>query len=113
MEYIGCSIKQVPPDKLLESATTATEVNPANAPNTAMLGLDAAPSRDRLAVMTQKFWGPAGVRLTVGFMDNPPADLRRRIISQMNAWGAWSNVQFTETNVGPQVRIARTPRDGY
>ena len=63
-----------------------------------------------LAVMTQKYWGPAGVRLTVGFLDNASAELRRRIISHMNAWGAWANVQFTETNTDPQVRIARDSR---
>jgi hypothetical protein len=113
MEYIGCTIKQVPPHKLLESATTAVGINPANAPNTTTLGPEFAPSRDRLAVMTQKFWGAAGVRLTVGFLDNPPADLKRRILAHMNAWGAWSNVQFSETNTSPQVRIARTAGDGY
>ena len=47
------------------------------------------------------------VRLTVGFLDNPPADLRARIVSHMNAWGAFCNVQFTETATNPQVRIAR------
>ena len=35
MAYIGCTIKQVPPDKLLESAEKAIEINPANAPNIA------------------------------------------------------------------------------
>ena len=77
MAYIGCTIKQVPPDKLLESASTAVEVNPANAPNTAALPREFTPSPERLAVMTQKYWGPAGVRLTVGFLDNASAELRR------------------------------------
>jgi hypothetical protein len=111
--YIGCTIKQVPPDKLLESASTAVEVNPANAPNTAALPREFTPAPERLAVMTQKYWGPAGVRLTVGFLDNASAELRRRIISHMNAWGAWANVQFTPTNTDPQVRIARVRGDGY
>ena len=31
----------------------------------------------------------------------------------MNAWGAFCNVQFTETAANPQVRIARTGGDGY
>ena len=31
----------------------------------------------------------------------------------MNAWGAFCNVQFTETATNPQVRIARTGGDGY
>ena len=66
-----------------------------------------------LAVLTQIFWGPAGVRLTVGFLDRPSAQLRRRILSHMNAWGAWANVQFTETKMIPQARIARLRDDGY
>ncbi len=37
MTYIGCTIKRVPSDKLLESASRAVELNPANAPNTASL----------------------------------------------------------------------------
>ena len=113
MAHIGCTIKQVPSDKLLESASKAVEVNPANAPNTASLPHGFTPSPESLAVMTQKYWGSAGVRLTVGFLDNASAELRRRIISHMNAWGSWANVQFTETNTDPQVRIARTRDDGY
>lgn len=116
MAYIGCTIKQVPPDKLLESAATAIEVNPANAPNTALLPHGFTPSPESLAVLTSNYWGPAGVRLTVGFLDNASADLRRRIISHMNAWGAWANVEFTATNTDPQVRIARIntgPDAGY
>ena len=113
MAYIGCTIKQVPPEKLLESASTAIDVNPANAPNIAALPREFTPPRERLAVMTQKYWGPGGVRLTVGFLDNASAELRRRIISHMNAWGAWANVQFTAATTDPQVRIARTRDDGY
>jgi Astacin (Peptidase family M12A) len=65
------------------------------------------------AHLIQRHWGSGGVRLTVGFLDNPPADLRARILSHMNAWGAFCNVQFTETATNPQVRIARTAGDGY
>src|ERR1700757_2242713 len=113
VSYIGCSIRQVPPDKLLESASAAVDVNPANAPNMASLPQGFTPTPESLAVLTKKYWGPAGIRLTVGFLDNAPADLRGRIVSHMNAWGAWANVQFTETKTHPQVRIARTPDDGY
>lgn len=113
MAYISCTIKQVPPDQLLASAATAIEVNPANAPNTALLPHEFTPSPESLAVMTQNYWGPAGVRLTVGFLDQPSAELRSRILSHMNAWGAWANVEFTETSTDPQVRIARVRDDGY
>jgi hypothetical protein len=68
---------------------------------------------EHLALLTQKYWGPAGVRLTVGFLDNPPADLRARILSHMNAWNGWANVEFVETASDAQVRIARIPGDGY
>ncbi len=61
--------------------------------------------------MTTKYWGPAGVRLTVGFLDNPPADLRARIIEHMNAWAKTANVQFTESGTDPDVRIAAPPTD--
>jgi hypothetical protein len=52
------------------------------------------------------------VRLSVGFMDNPPVDLRARILMHMNAWGQSANVQFTESATDPQVRISRAP-GGY
>jgi hypothetical protein len=68
---------------------------------------------EHIAILTQKYWGSAGVQLTVGFLDDPPADLRARILSHMNAWNDTANVQFVETDPNPQVRIARAPGDGY
>src|ERR1700746_1309209 len=106
--YIGCSIRQVPSDKLLESASAAVDVNPANAPNMASLPQGFTPPPESPAGMTKKDWGPAGVRLTVGFLDDAPADLRGRIVSHMNAWGAWANVQFTEPQTDPHARLALT-----
>jgi hypothetical protein len=50
-------------------------------------------------------------------MDSPPRDLRKRILSHMNAWAKTANVLFSETRGVGQVRIARldTPPDmaGY
>jgi hypothetical protein len=66
-----------------------------------------------ISVITTKFWHTNGVRLTVGFLDNPPKNLRKRIISHMNAWDKTAKVKFTETDTDPQVRIARTENDGY
>ena len=86
MKFIGCAIRKVPADKLLESAEKAIEINPANAPNIANLPREFTPSPTSLAVLTQNFWGPAGVRLTVGFLDRPSAQLRPPILSHMNAW---------------------------
>ena len=70
---------------------------------------DFAPTPERLAVLTTKYWGNAGVQLTVGFRDNPPLDLRAKILSHMNAWSAAANVKFVETAMDAQVRISREP----
>src|SRR5205807_3648017 len=66
-----------------------------------------------IAVLTTKYWHTKGVKLTVGFLDNPPADLRSRIVSHMNAWAKTANVQFVQSKSNPQVRIARAESDGY
>ena len=67
---------------------------------------------DQLAVETAKYWGSEGVYLTVGFLDNPPRDLRARILSLMNDWSKTGNIQFVETNINPQVRITLDPDNG-
>jgi hypothetical protein len=61
----------------------------------------------RIAVLTKKYWGAGGVKLTAGFLDNPPADLRAHILLHMNAWSKFANVLFTESRTDPDVRIAR------
>jgi astacin (peptidase family M12A) len=116
MERPACSIKLLPEDQRIEAAYTASRINPANAPALATLSSvspDVVIQPQHLALLTAKYWGSGGVRLTVGFLDNPPADLRARILSHMNAWGAFCNVRFTETATNPQVRIARAAGDGY
>jgi hypothetical protein len=108
--YIGCSIKVLPEDAWVPAARTAVTINPANAPATQMLALGASGqviAPEHLALLTSKYWGGGGVTLTVGFLDSPPADLRKRIISHMNSWRRWSNVTFMETANSAQVRIAR------
>ena len=111
MSHIGCTIKTLPQGEWAAAASRAIEINPANAPAVDALR-DALPGvvipPDHLALLTAKCWPATGVRLTVGFLDNPPADLRARIVLHMNAWGQWSNVRFVETAANPQVRIART-----
>lgn len=110
----GCTIKQLPDEMLVQAAVTACAYNPANKPQTvsdfALAGFVATPGR--LAVLTSKYWGSKGVKLAVGFMDTSANDLRSRILAHMNAWGKFSNVAFTLSNVNPQVRIARQP-GGY
>jgi hypothetical protein len=111
-----CTIKLLPQNQWISAAQRAVAINPANGLATQMLRMampEAVIPPEHLALLTAKYWGRAGVRLTVGFLDNPPADLRARIISHMNAWNATANVQFVETSSSPQVRIARTPGSGY
>ncbi|HYC28717.1 MAG TPA: hypothetical protein VEB42_07870, partial [Chitinophagaceae bacterium] len=112
----SCTVKLLPREQWAEAAQKAIEINPGNAPALGQFRMafpDEVIQPDRLAVLTSKYWGVGGVRLTVSFMDNAPANLRARILSHMNAWGAFSNVQFDETAQNGQVRITRTPGGGY
>lgn len=115
---IVCTPKRLPTEMLVRAARIATEVNPINhAPLERLVRLDRSfsPSPDRIAVLTTKYWRTNGVRLTVGFLDNPPKDLRRRIVQHMNAWAKTANIKFTESSSSPKVRIARLGGDdgGY
>ncbi len=114
--YRSCTIKQLPQEHWEKAAATAAKINPANAPALHQLRQafpKAAIKPAHLSVMTSKYWGAAGVSLTVSFLDNPPAALRKKIISHMNAWGVFSKVKFTEVTKEGQVRIARKEGDGY
>jgi hypothetical protein len=66
-----------------------------------------AANRATLSVLTPRRWPAGGVRLTVGFLDGAPADLRTRVVLHMNAWAKTANVSFVETQGQAQVRIAR------
>jgi len=105
-----CTPKRLPLDFAVHAAKVATTINPLNhAPveRLARVVRGFSPSPQRIAVMTTKYWHTNGVRLTVGFLDNPPTDLRKRILLHMNAWAKTANVEFKESKVNPQVRIAR------
>lgn len=109
-DYTVCTPKSLPRNMWVAAARKAAKINPANHPHSehiarALAGM--TPTPERIAVLVARRWPASAVRLTVGFMDNPPADLRARILSHMNAWAKTANVEFTETNTDPQVRIAR------
>src|SRR4051794_5538347 len=109
-QILVCTPKRLPVELLVRAARTAVEINPLNHPPLYRLTRvlpDFKPTPERIAVVTTKYWGIEGVRLTVGFMDNPPTDLRKRILQHMNAWKATAKVRFVETGTDPQVRIAR------
>jgi len=117
-DLIVCSPKRLPKEKIVAAAQKAVEINPLNhAPiehlAALMPGFTLTP--ERIAVVTTKYWGPKGVSLTVGFMDNPTASLKKKILAHMNAWNKTANVKFVETKISPQVRIAREGGDngGY
>jgi hypothetical protein len=105
-----CTPKMLPKRLLIASARTARTVNPANAPAFGPFAMVAAsPIIDpmHIAVLTQKYWGPKALRLTVSFMEQTAPDLRARVISNMNAWNQTANVSFVETQQTGDVRISR------
>jgi hypothetical protein len=111
-EFIPCTPKQLSKKLLLQAARTAVMHNPANAVRvvgaSAALGADFRPlPPGHIAVMTQRYWGPAQRELTVSFMEQTPADLRDRILSHMNAWSSRCGISFKWTQSGGQVRISR------
>ena len=110
MPPIVCTPRSLSGHRLATAARRAIEINPANAIEhrgvlRTPVGRRGGPRR--LAVLRGRRWPATGVRLTVKFMDNPPKNLRARILLHMNAWGKTANVLFTETNGTGNVRIAR------
>jgi hypothetical protein len=109
--YVGCSVRQLPAHKAVEAARTATRINPSNAP---LVPPSLAPlPAQRIALLTSKYWGAKGVDLSVQFLDSPDAETRRKILLHANRWGERGNVRFRETQGQGQVRVARTPGQGY
>ncbi len=107
---IVCTPKSLPDHKIVDAAAVAVRINPANQPASHLMAqalAGAPPTPARIALLVAKRWPSAGVHLTVGFLDNPASDLRKRILLHMNAWAKTANVKFTETKTDPQVRISR------
>ncbi len=109
-QLIVCTPKTLPRQAWVSAAAIATRINPVNHPPIERLTQVMRafrPTVEHIAVLTTKYWHAGGVHLTVGFLDDPPADLRARVLQHMNAWAKSANVDFTETDTDPQVRIAR------
>jgi hypothetical protein len=107
---IMCTPKSLRVSSLPFAARRSHELNPANAlerRTVARTPIGRVGGRKRLVLVTGRRWPASGVRLTVKFLDNPPADLRKRILLHMNAWAKSANVVFTETRGTGRVRIAR------
>ena len=105
-----CTARPLPIEHQIKAAQKAVDINPQNYPAQMQMlrGIfhqEITP--EHIALITGRRWPPTGVRLTVGFFDNPEAELRRKILSNMNAWGKTANVEFVESGVAQQVIIAR------
>jgi len=112
---ICCTPKSLPKEQLVKAAKTAVAINPLNhAPVHRLLALvpDFQLTPEHIAVVTTKYWGIGGVKLTVGFLETTPAALRKRLLSHMNAWAKTANVQFTETKSGAQTADVRIAFEG-
>ena len=113
MAHIGCTIKQVPPDKvrrvgvqgrraesgqcaqhLIATSRVHADTGKPGGDDPEILGSGRRSAHCRLS------------RQCVGRVAAPHHFAHERL-------GLWANVQFAETNTDPQVRIARTRDDGY
>jgi hypothetical protein len=116
-KFVPCRVAQLPPSAWIKAAREAILSNPLNAPARPPALASMAPlSPLHMAALTDKKWPTSGVRLTVQFLDGPDAETRRKILAAANSWGTdprGANVQFVETQGQGQVRVARTPRQGY
>ena len=111
---ITCRPKSLPASKLIAASRRAAEINPLNhAPIERLSGplRGFRPTHMHLALLITKYWGSAGVHLTVGFLDSPPVALQKRILLHMNAWNKTANVKFSLSKNSPDVRIARIADD--
>lgn len=112
-KYIGCTIKRLPLHLAERAARTACEHNPCNRPETRYRSLVGDLQPQRIALLTTKYWGAKGVKLGVSFLDTDAQEFISLVLSHMNAWGERANVQFAWSKSGGEVRIARTPGQGY
>jgi hypothetical protein len=120
--YVGCTIKELPGNLQVAAARSAMDINPANRPALERMSvlpmlMTALVTEDTLtpgflAVLTTKYWGQGGVRLSVSFMEQTSAELRNKILAHMNAWNEHCNAKFEWSQSQGQVRISRG-RGGY
>lgn len=111
----ACILRQLPEHLQADAAKTAMEINPVNAPLFTPVLAAAADlflDRARITINTTKKWGPTPRRLSVSFLESTSSDLRRRIVSHLNAWTRTGCIEFAETQGVGEVRISRSA-DGY
>ncbi len=115
--YVPCRVAHLPERETYAGAMFAQSINRANSPPRDMFArLGIVPSPQHIAIATAKYWGSGGVRATVSFKEPTSAALQERILSHMNAWGAWGNVHFDIFQgawTGADCRISRGPGGYY
>ena len=112
MSIIVCKTRLLTPNQAATAMRRGLEVNPANAIRHGTLAPAGGAGgrrggQRRLAVVIARRWPQTGADLTVQFLDNPSAALRKRLLLHMNAWGLHANVRFEETRDVGMVRVAR------
>lgn len=110
MKVITCTPKQLTRAQLDFAIERAMKLNPVNAAGSRMVGrtpIGRSGGRVRLTLNINFRWPVTGTKLTVRFLDSPGADLKKRILLHMNAWGKAANVEFAATSGRAQVRISR------
>ncbi|WP_433567310.1 M12 family metallopeptidase [Nocardia sp. CA-151230] len=71
-------------------------------------------TKEFISALTTKYWHSGGVHLAVRFLDTDDADLKARIVGHMSTWSPGANIKFSDSHSNDaEVRIARTPGDGY
>lgn len=109
MDVPVCTPVSPPPAHMARAAAEAVAANPINRP---ALPPWMEPDPGRLAMMTSKYWGAGGARLTVGFLEPVQLSLRERLLAHMNAWSAYAAVEFVYSRDSPVVRVTREG-EGY
>lgn len=115
--FHGCLIRELPDDVAEEAAGAAMAANPTNRPPalgfvSSLLKKEDVSPPQAMALLVSKYHGAGGVQLGVSFLDSPKQDLIDRILSHMNAWGAYGNIKFLWSKSDGEVRIDRGP-SGY
>lgn len=107
--FIPCTTMYLPSEMQVAAAEEAVRQNPANRPaNAPAAAGNLILPPEQLAVLTSRYWGSKGVKLTVSFLEPAPDDLKKRILSHANAWGTYGNVNFVLVDSDGQVRITRS-----
>ena len=108
-EAQSCTVRSLPPRLRQKAAEVAVTINPLNAPVLgAMMGAAEIPLEPmHLTLLTSKYWGSQPRQLTVSFMESTQADLKARILQNMNAWSARIGISFVLINGTGNVRISR------